>query len=213
MRFGRWPFDAILAVAPFAGAASFLLASILVWFNPRRASYFAVFAAVAIAPWLVVTELLMFSQTVNSWILLDGPDHLYPGQTGLALLGDLRITSTALIVFAAGCASFRVLPARVMLGKSPLNQQTWPALAVAAVTLVSWFVHSAIPYRIPIIAHGGSPELRIVHLEKRGFRIRGFDAGVFRDGKVYLSQQDDRRLFRYRFHLLSFGGSRAPSTT
>ena len=204
---GPAPLDALPGIAAVAGIASFLLAAVYLWFNSRLGHGLWIFAGMATMPWLILTEELSFSRNVTSWILLDGPDGSFPGQADLMILGQLRIVSTLLIVLAIGCAALRLLPARFLLGRRPLNQQTWPwALIVSVLVLVIWFIHSAMPYRTPILARGGAPEFRIIHVEKRGLRIREAEASLSRDGKVNLSR-DDRRLFQYRFRIVSSWGS------
>jgi hypothetical protein len=203
---GPAPFGALPGIAAFTGIASFLFAGILVWFNARLGYCLGIFAGMAIIPWLILTEELSFSRTATSWILLDGPDGVFPEAAKVMLLGQLRILSTFLIVLAIGRASLPLLPPRFLLGGHALNEQTWPALVVSVLVLLTWFIHSAIPYRIPMFVRGGGPDLRIIHVEKRGLRITEAEASVSRDRKVYLSRHD-RRLFQYRFRTVSSVGT------
>jgi hypothetical protein len=116
----------------------------------------------------------------------------------LMAFARLKIVSMALIVFAILSSSLRLLPARLILGKSPFCQRTWPACALGFLLLAAWFAYSVTPYRIPVIVDGVPAELRILHVEKRGLRFREIQVSVFRDGRAYVLR-NDRQLFEYRF--------------
>lgn len=180
-----------------AGILFFLFASVLVWFKPRVGYSLGVFAGIAALPWFALTELSL-GPAMSSWIALNGSEDLFPGQAEFTTLAEFRILSIVLIVVAIACSLLRFLPTRLLLWRRPLYQRTWPAFVVCALILTPWFIRSAIPYRIPIIADGVAPEFRIVHVEKRGLRFHETDASVFQDGKVYVLH-NDRRLFQYRF--------------
>jgi hypothetical protein len=186
----------VAGIVATAGVVFFLVAFILAWSRPGAGYILGIFAGVAALPWFVLTE--MSSAPMNSWVALNGPDGLFPGQAELTAIARLRILSIALIVVAIVSSSIRLLPAALLLGNRPLYLLTWPAFFVSALALIPWFMHSAVPYRTPIIADGVRPELRIVHAEKRGLRIHEAGLSLFKDGKVYVSR-DDRRLFQYRF--------------
>ena len=73
------------------------------------------------------------------------------------------------------------------------------ALAIGAVA-ACWQIGVTAPYRIPPALDGVAPELRVLHVEKRGLAYSESQVNVFRDGIVYL-EQDRRRLFQNRIKI------------
>jgi hypothetical protein len=110
----------------------------------------------------------------------------------------LNILSLALIVISIACSLVRFLPASWSWRGSPVFGRTWPAFAVGFVVLATWFARSVTPYEVPSFADGIAPELRILHLQKTGLRIREITISEFRDGQAFVTR-DDRQLFHYEF--------------
>ena len=104
----------------------------------------------------------------------------------------------ALIATSISCSALRLLPASVLRRNAPLSRRTWPAIAVGILALAVWLPHSAMPWMLPGIVDGISPELCVLHVEKRGLRFREISVKAARDGRFSVSRYD-RRLFQYRF--------------
>jgi hypothetical protein len=180
----------------FVSPLVFLCACVLVFVRPRFGHSLGLFAGLIALPWFVWTELWL--SPANSWVFLNTGDESVPEALALLALAKLKILSIALIVFAILYSSLRLLPSRLLLGKSPLRQRTWPAFALGFLMLAAWFIHSVTPYRVPLIVDGESPQFRILHVEKRGLRYHETEVFVFRDGRAWV-WRNDRRLFQYRF--------------
>jgi hypothetical protein len=177
------------AASPFV----FLSAGILVYLRPRLGYTLGLAAGLMALPWFVQTEFLL-----NSWVALNYESPFsFPEDERFVAVTKLKIISAALIVITVFCASLRLLPKRWLLRGSPLRQRTWPAFAAGLLALTAWFVPSVTPYRTPGF-HGVSPELRILHVRKRGLRFDETMLGQLRDGRTYVSQVR-RQLFQYRF--------------
>jgi hypothetical protein len=176
-------------LALIVSSLGFLLTSALVLFRPRLAYTVALFAGpVAFACFLWIEW--SHSPWENSWIALNLPGRL-PAK--------LTILAVALIVISTVLSAFRLLPEIWMVRKSPVRERTWPAFAVCALVLVVWFVFSVTPYRLPGRLHVGvGPDLRILHVEKRGLHFHEIEISLFKDGK-FSTWQTNRRLFQYRF--------------
>lgn len=181
--------------AVIASPLVFLCACVLIFVRPRFGYGFGLVAGLVAGPWFVWTESLLAR---NSWVFLNTGDESVPEALALMAFAKVKILSMTLIVVATACSSLRLLPDRLLFRKSPLCQRTWPAFAASFLVLAAWFVHSAIPYRVPIIVDGVSPEFRILHVEKRGLRYHETEVYVFRDGRAWV-RRNDRRLFQYRF--------------
>jgi hypothetical protein len=170
--------------SPFA----FLCASILVFRRPRLGYAFALAGGLLASPWLAYTELSLPSG-VNSWIALNLADGLSRGERDFLAFVKLKLLSVVLIAIATLWSAVRLLPS---------CRRTWPVFAVSGLLLAIWFLASVTPYRIPIISDGVPPELRVLHVEKRGLRFQETGMSAFKDGK-FVVWRNDRRLFQYRF--------------
>jgi hypothetical protein len=74
-----------------------------------------------------------------------------------------------------------------------------------------WFGCAVVPYRLPgEVQHGVVPDLRILHVEKRGLQFHETEVSTFRDS-FYISQ-NNRRLFQYAFEIRSFRGELPANT-
>ena len=181
-------------IAAMATPLVFVLASVRLFFDPRFAYGMGLFAGLIAVPWFVSMELPFF-RYANSWIVLNLPDR---EDDGFILFSKLRILAVALIVAAIVWSALRLLPARWRLRNSPLCERTWPVFMVSFLVLAVWYGCAVIPYRIPIAVDGVSPQLTILHVEKKGIQFHEIGINVFRDGKFFISR-NNRRLFQYRF--------------
>ncbi len=166
----------------------FLFAATLLFVRPRLGYSLALIAGLLAVPWFVKTE--NSSASFNSWVMQNYPD--FSGAEAYLAYARLKILSVTLTVIAAVLALLRLLPS------PPLNRRTWPAFAAGLLVLILWFGGSVMPYRVPVIARAAIPDFRILHVEKRGIRLRETSISAHRDGKTFISRYD-RTLFRYRF--------------
>jgi hypothetical protein len=195
MYVGRVWADAMAIVSPIV----FLSAGVLVFFMPRFGYGLGAIAALAALPWFFLTETLGWS---SAWAYLNGPNEF----TGsLRPFAKLEILSVALIAASATCSALRLLPVRLGLRNTPLSSRTWPAIVIAVVVPTVWLLHSATPWMLPGIVDAVSPELTILHVEKRGLQFHETSVNTMRDGRFWISRCD-RSLFRYRFENLSKDG-------
>jgi hypothetical protein len=67
------------------------------------------------------------------------------------------------------------------------------------------------PWMLPVIVDRGLPDVRILHVEKRGLHFHETSVRISRDGRFWVRQYD-RRLFQYRFQGLDRSGV-MPETT
>jgi hypothetical protein len=189
------PWTAIMAVT---GSLIFLCAGVLVFFRPTVAYLLGVLAGGLALPGFVAE-----SPFPSAWAYLNGPDHF--GNDAFRPVAALEILSVALIAAALTCSILRLLPSRLLLRSSPLSHRTWPAIAVAVVALALWLQHSARPWMIPEIVDEVSPELRILHVEKRGLQFHETSVFSSRNARFWVSH-NDRKLLQYRFQSRSAGG-------
>jgi hypothetical protein len=182
-----------------AGPFVFLCAGVLVFLRPRWGYGLGVLGGLTAFTSFLWTE---SSFGDSSWVVLNATAGVMPGDRDFTAFVLLRILSGVLIGIAAVCSCLRLLPARWLLGKRPLCQSTWPAFAIGLVVMAVWFMHSVMPYRVPLIVDAGPAELRILHIEKRGLHFHETTLGVTRDGRVFV-YRDDRRLFQFRWETRS----------
>ena len=187
--------DRPLELAAEASPLVFLCAAVLVFLRPRLGYALGLAAGLIALPWLARAETLLHPW--NSWIFLNSEEAMGPG-VGCPEFVVLRILAPALIVIAVACSLLRLLPPRWTLRGVPLRRRTWPAFAVGFVVLAVWLVRSVTPYGVPGFDHGSGAESRILHVQKRGLRIRETRVMALRDGRVGI-WRTDRRLFHYRF--------------
>jgi hypothetical protein len=183
--------------AVVASTLVFLGASILVFYMPRLGYVLGLTAGLAALSWYLRFEFTLGPE-MNSWIVLNTGDELFPGEARIVTFATLRILSIVLVLVAIVCSSFRLLPARLLLRGYPIYLRTWPAFVLGFIALAVWFVNSVTPYRTPVISDGVAPEFRILHVEKRGLHFLEAELDTFRDRQINI-RRNDRRLFQYRF--------------
>jgi len=190
-------YPSLLAIAAIASPLVFLCACVVVFFRPRLGYGLGLAAGLIALGWFVGTERTLEGWNHgNSWLLLNYPG---PPAAGWPLgFAHLRILSVALILISLACASLRLFPSRWSLRGSPLRRCTWPAFAFGFLVLAVWFVRSVTPYCVTTITDVIEPEVRILHVQKRGLHIHETTVTAYRDGKVFVVRHD-RRLFQYRF--------------
>ena len=194
-----------LQVGAAASAPVFLSACLLVFFRPRWGYGLGLVAGLLPLPSFVRIE--TSDTSWSSWIFFNSG-------RGVPLFATLNILSLALIVISMACSLVRFLPANWSWRGSPVFGRTWPAFAVGFVVLATWFAFSVTPYQVPGSADGIAPELRILHLQKAGLRIREITISEFRDGQAFVAR-DDRQLFQYEFETRVAGivlGETSPAT-
>jgi hypothetical protein len=141
---------------------------------------------------------------LNSWIVFNlPPDNPYFVPD--IYVAKLKILFAVSVVVATACSIIRLLPANWMLRQAPVRERTWPALAVCILIVISWYVISVSPYRIPLIADGAPPEIALLHVEKRGSQFHETAVTTYRDRKLFV-ERNNRRLFQYRFAIRRASG-------
>ena len=205
MGLGGFPIWAWADDMTITSAIIFLCACVLVFFRPVLGYVLGGIAGVVALPWFVLTESSSASPSV--WTYLNGSDDFTAFNN--KPYATLKILSMALIAAAVTCSFLRLLPPGLLLRNSPLSRRTWPAIAVAILVLAVWLHHSAMPWKLPTIVDAVSPELRILHVEKRGLQFHETSVLSLRDGRFWLAQ-NDRRLLQYRFQSRSTEGVMPP---
>ena len=162
--------------------------------RPRLGYIFVALGAVFPLPWIFMTESRAFG---NSWIAMNTSWNNSDAVRYMRY-SQLRILSVALSLMTLIWAVTRLLPPHWQFRNRPLNQRTWPAIAITLIVIVCWFGTFAFPYRQPVIVDGVQPELSILHVEKDGIAFHETRISVYRNGRYYVVR-NDRRLFRYSF--------------
>lgn len=199
-------------MASLAGVVGFVAAFFITFRHPRLGYSMGLFAGLIALPWFLITEFLSYPWA-NCWIYLNIPETGFPPGMQERFLAEIRIASVALLVIAIICSAMRLLPARWVFRKTPINNRTWPAFAVCLVVLSGWFLVSVTPYRLPgFIDHDISPDIRILHIQKRGLRFHELGMAAYRDGEFRVDRID-RRLFQYQFARRSHSGIMPPETS
>jgi hypothetical protein len=177
----------------------FVLASVLAFVRPRLGYWTALPGGLLAISCLAWIELSNFYWG-NSWIALNTSDAVgVPGARGYQTAAELTILSSAFALVSVALSVLRLLPANWMLRGTPLRELTWPAFGLSAFVTILWFGVSVTPYRRPGVVHlGVSPELRILHITKRGLLFHESSVNIFRDARFTIWHQD-RRLAEYRF--------------
>jgi hypothetical protein len=186
------------------GSIIFLCACTLVFLRPTLGYVLGGIAAVVALPWFVLTE--SSSGLPSVWTYLNGP---YDFGINYRPYAAEKILSVALIAAAVTCSLVRLLPSGLLLRNSPLSYRTWPTIAVAVLVLAVWLHHSAQPWMLPGIVDAVSPDLGILHVEKRGLQFHETSVFSTRNGRFSVSQ-NDRRLLQYRFQSRWTVGSMPP---
>jgi hypothetical protein len=185
----------------------FLCACILVFFRPIIGYVLGGIAAVVALPWFILTE--SSSLRPSAWTYLNGPDEFAATDKPIAAL---TILSVALIATTVTCSLLRLLPSGLLMGNSSFSRRTWPAIAAAVLVLALWLHHSAKPWMLPAIVDAATPELRILHVEKRGLQFHETSVTSMRNGRFWVDH-NERRLLQYRFESRSTSGVMPPSIT
>jgi hypothetical protein len=165
----------------------------LLRWQPRVGYVVSAVGAALPLPWIFMTESrVLFG---NSWIAMNAssqePDvYMHYSQ--------LRIASVDLLLMTLIWAMTRLLPSDWQLRNRPLNQRTWPSIAIPLILVVCWFAAFALPYREPLIVDAAHPELSILNVKKDGITFHETRISVYRDGR-YDIVRNDRQLFRYSF--------------
>jgi hypothetical protein len=171
-----------------------LAAPLLLRWRPRVGYIVASVGALLPIPWIFMTE---SRADRNSWIAMNA-SWRDPELIHYMRYCQLRIASVALLLMTLIWAMTRLLPSKWQLRNRPVNQRTWPAIAIALIFIVCWFAAFVFPYREPIIVDGPHPELSILHVKKDGMTFHETRVSVLHDGRYYVAQ-NDRQLFRYSF--------------
>jgi hypothetical protein len=188
------------SIAVVASAFGLVAASAALFLRPRLSYYVGIVSGLAALHWFSQIEFWHFP-VLNAWVAFNLPAG-NPYFVADIFLAKLRILFAVTVVASTACAVTRLLPAGWVVRKNPIRDRTWPALAVCFLVIAAWYALSASPYRIPLIVDGVSPELTVLHVEKRGIQFHEVSITVYRDRKLYI-QKNDRRLFHYRFPVRS----------
>jgi hypothetical protein len=173
----------------------FLAASAMIFFRPQLGYWLGLAAGLMAEPYFVRSE--MDLAPFNSWLFLNCEIGSFETSCG-PLFTRFRMLVFVFVPISIACAVLRLLPTRWMLRGSPFSQRLWPAFAVSSLGLAIWFAESASPYRLPMFhADNQSSRLRILHVEKHGFRFHETTVFEARDGIVSVARVD-RRWFEYR---------------
>ena len=176
-------------VSPFVlFAGALLLRS-----RPRLGYIIAAFGAVLPFPWFSITETRTFG---NSWTALNAAWRDPYGSHYLHYY-QLRIITVALLMMTLISGMTRLLPPSWRLRNRPVNQRTWPAVALSLIFVGFWFAAFVSPYREPMIVDALQPELTILNVRKDGITFHECRVSVYRNR--YYVAKNDRRLFRYSF--------------
>jgi len=187
----------LVDTAAYGTPLVFMCAGILVFFRPRLGYVLGVLSGVITLLWFIWTE---SSAAESPWVFLNatfvlGPENEF---AFLKLSAALRIACAAIITTGAVASLLRLLPARWSLGRLPLSQHTWPALAVGLLLVAVWFMHAVMPYRVPLIVDAAPAELRILHIEKRALHFEETAESLYRDGRFFVNRSQ-RQLFHFEW--------------
>jgi hypothetical protein len=201
---GIWGASPLVDIAAYGTPLAFMCAGVLVFCRPRLGYVLGVFGGLSALLWFILTDT---SLVESSWVYLNATFSLTPDESEFpfAKLATLRIASGALISTAAIASLLRLLPARWLLGRLPLCQRTWPALAVGFLVMAGWFLHSVMPYRVPLIVDAAPAELRILHVEKHSLRFEETAESVYRNGRFFVNRSQ-RALFHFRWETRGVSG-------
>ena len=191
----------VTVVAALVGLA---LASVGLFPKPRVGYCLGMVSGMVALHWFVGIEFRYFP-ALNSWIAFNLPgDNPYLASDIHAAI--LKILFAAAVLAATLCSITRLLPAKWVLRNVPLRERTWPPIAACFLLVGLWYLVSASPYRIPLIADGVQPELAMLHVEKHGAQFHETAVTAYRDGKLYV-RRNDRRFFQYEFASLRGSGT------
>ncbi len=177
-------------LSPFVLLAGVLL---LRW-RPRLGYIVAAFGAVLPLPWIFISESRSYG---NSWTALN-TIWKDPYGSHYQRYFELRIITVALLLMTLIAGMTRLLPARWKIKNRPVNERSWPAIAISLIFMGCWFAAYVSPYREPMIVGGMPPEFGILNVRKDGMTFHECRVSIYRDGKYYVAR-NDRQLFRYSF--------------
>lgn len=184
---GVWHLAAVLAVFGFSVAATTL------FLRPVLAYLVALVASLLTVPYVVHRE-MSYPYYGNSWVTLNLPADRFSDPE--LMYAKLSIFSVVMVVIAAVLSLLRLCPDGWSFRGRSVRSRTWPAFLVSLVIAGVWFAKSVTPYRVPA-EHGGiSPEISVVHFEKRGPSSTETKVSVTRDGRLYVTR-DVRKPLRY----------------
>lgn len=186
-----------------ASPAVFVIACASVFSKPRMG--YALGALAGLISTIAVLWPEISQPWWNSWIVLNVPDQLSREYGSLRMQSTLLIVSVALTSFIAVYSAIRLCPANWTIRNQSVRDLLWPCFFGSAIVLVSWFVYCATPYRTPGFVDKVQPEIKLLHVQKRGLQFDETCITVYKDHAFYLSRTQ-RRLFQYRFKSTSSSG-------
>ena len=203
------------AVGPVTGIAAygsplvFLCAGVVIFLRPRLGYVLGVLSGLIALFWFGWTELSNYEST---WIFLNATVGLMPSESAFTFvkLSVLRIASAAFIATGAVACLLCLLPVGWLLGNARLSHSTWPAAVVGLLVMTVWFMHAAMPYRVPLIVDAMPAELRILHIQKRSLHFEETAESVYRGGRFFVDRSK-RRLFHFEWKTQAVSGVMAPN--
>lgn len=185
--------DILVRVAAIPPPLLFVGASLTLFFRPALGYVLCLIAAIIALLFLVRTELLLPGGT-NSWIVL----NLSHDDHGSVLLSCTKIVATEIVLIAGLTSLLRLTPHSWELRGFPIWKRTWPSVALSLIVLATWFSRSVLPYRLPIIVDAVQPEIKILHVEKRGLQFHETVISVHQDSRFFVWRYGRRQL-QYSF--------------
>lgn len=186
-RFGAGRLGAVLACFGFAISAT------SIFLKPKFA-YFVGLLACVLSLLNIIDREVSYPYHGNSWLVLNLPtERLYDPEL---IFARLSILTVAMVVISGIMSVLRLCPAKWQLRGQPIRSRTWPVFPLSLFVVGVWFAESVTPYYLPTELGGISPEVTIVHFEKRGSGSVETRVSVTRDGKLNVSR-DVRKPLRY----------------
>ncbi len=181
----------------------FAIAADTVFLRPIFGYRAGLTAAIFAWPYIVLRE-MSYPYGGNSWTMFNLPGD--PHGTPELMYAKISVFLGVFVIVSTITSLLRLCPASWILKGAPIRSRTWLAFALSFVVVVAWFAHSVTPYRVPTETGGLSPEVRVVHLVKRGLHLSETRISVMRDGRFYISC-DIREPMRYQSDGELFRGS------
>jgi hypothetical protein len=194
--FTLWDTPLLFKIGFFFPLPGLLVASALVFARPRLAFITGIISGAVALAWMGWTE----RNGWNSWIIFNATDLSDPDMRGLSIVAGLRIVATMLTVMLVVYSALQLFPREWWSGKSILWTRLLPA-ATGLLVLAIWLVQSASPYRLPGVIDWNYPDIRILHVVKRGLFYSEVcaaipDVDLWKGAYITRSE---RRLFQYQF--------------
>lgn len=179
----------------------FTIAADTVFLRPIFGYRAGLAAAIFAWPYSVLRE-MSYPYGGNSWTMFNLPGD--PHGAPELIYAKISIFLGVFVIVSTITSLLRLCPASWTLKGVPIRSRTWLAFTLSFVVVVAWFAHSVTPYRVPTETGGLSPEIRVVHLVKKGLHLSETRISVMRDGRFYIScdirepmqYQSDGELFR-----------------